>query len=142
MDVLLDPQEGAERVETELEIFREALLELQAPSSFGCLTRVNHAYAQAGANGKDAYFDLRLNAPEALDTAGAIMDYLEARDFFFKEDSGFATIADELGLDVESTRNQLRTEETKALEAGGLAEVNLYRTRGAFSDVMCKVDAS
>ena len=140
--LLLDLNEGAEAIENELEIFREALFILSNPRALECLKGISYDYLNSAFNGKIVHLNLLASNPEALDFANTVLNYLGSRDFFFKEKSRFAALCGELNMEAEDIRSQLREEELRALTDGGLDEVNLYQMRDTLGSVVCKIDNS
>lgn len=138
--ILLDQNDGVEAIETELDIFREALFALSSRRIELSINRLCEDMKAQEGNGKEVHLNALALYPEAIDHANIVLTYLQGRDFFFKERSRFVALCGELNTDTETIRDQLRQEELAALTDGGLDEINLYQYRDVLTDVVCKID--
>lgn len=126
--MFIDPDEGGKIIEGYLSKFRDALFVLSDDQSLGLLNGARQEYERFG------FLDTRreYKVSETLTDKGeAVIDYLDSRAFFFKSDSGFGSIAGDLGLSLSAVRSVLREEETAALTDGKLLDTNLHHLRPA-----------
>lgn len=115
--MFLNPDEAITVVQDYLDMFRESLYILSRADSKTNLNWVIGSSAkQRPVLGEDR-----------IVTAQAVVNYIYARNFFFKEKSGFHEMAGLVEVSPVVIRESLREEETTALMEGGLDEVNLHK---------------
>jgi len=134
--LLLEPNEGVEIINGHLDLFRTALFALTNIKSLGHINYLKSKFEEMDEQGDKVFQEAWHLRPDSLLTADAVVTYLRARSFFFKERTGFVSLCSELEIEPESIRELLRAEELQALEEGGLDEVNLHTYAPALNEIL------
>ena len=139
--IFLTTDEAGQILEEYLVMFRQGMFELTYVGGELLVEDIKRQYDLCESDGREAYFQT-LSVEGAHDFMNGALCYLQARDWFLKEMTGFTAVCGELTLSPDAVRLKLREEETLALSEGGMDGVNLYEVREIFRDIMHRVDAA